>query len=204
MADGNTNTVANLFTSTLSKDNTFPFFAGLYPSGYRTRGSVSGIAELDDTEPTTDVAGADFIWFRPANLAGSTRYPNGWPNGARVDLQGAKYNNITGTSVLPDLPATASTSIANADLSFSDGPITSLITKSFNLSTANAVKIIPADPSFTFGLRPSSGLFGGRIVPAGGIALNYRGIILQKGTTAGGYGFVIGSTEAGGVSLFHR
>jgi len=204
MADGNTNTVANLFATTLSKDNTFPFFAGLYRSGTSTRGSVSGIAELDDTEPTTDVSGTDFIWFRPANLAGSTRYPNGWSNGAQVDLQGAKYNHITGTSVLPNLPATANTGIANADLSFSDGPITSLITKSFNLSTANAVKIIPADPSFTFALRPSSGLFGGRIVPTGGIGLNYRGIILQKGTTAGGYGFVIGATEAGGVSLFHR
>jgi len=207
MADGKVATSVTLFSTILTKTNSFPLFGALYPSAASatvTTGSISGNITLDDTQATTDLAGTDLLWFRPASVNGSTTYPAGWPAGAKVDLNGAKYNSVTGTRVLPDVPNTATTAIANVDVSFSDGPISTLITKSFNLSTTNVVKFTPADPWVTVTLTATSGLFGGKITPPGGSAMDYRGVILQKGTTGGGYGFVLGTTECGGVSLFHK
>ena len=204
MADGRASAVVTLFSTVLSKDNTFPMFAALYASTTATRGSISGLAQLDDTKLDTDISGADFLWLRPASVAGSTLYPSGWPSGALLDLVGAKYKVTSGLSVLPNLPITATPATANATLSFSDGPITAPIMKAIHVSTVNAVKVTPADASFSLLITPSTGLLGGKVTPAGGKALDYRGVILQKGPTAGGYGFVLGAVEAGGVSLFHQ
>ena len=208
MADGLPGTTVTVFSTMLSKTNTFPLFATLYPGTPTTvtKGSISGLVALDDSigQTVTDIAGSDLVWFRPASLSGSTTYPTGWPNGITLDLKGAKYNVVAGTSVVPNLPSTVSTSVANVDLSFTGGPITSTITKSFNISPSNGVKVIPADSSFTFSLTASSGLFKGSITPAGGSAMSYIGVTLQKGSTAGGTGFVLGTNETGAVSLFHK
>ncbi len=204
LADGRTSTSVALISTVLSKDHTFPLFGALYTVGTLTRGSISGLVKLDDTQPSTDLTGTDILWFRPADLPGTTRYTSGWPNGAVLDLQGAKYNVVKGTSVLPNLPATASSTLPNADLTFSDGPLSNTITKTVNVSTANAVRVTPADRTVTLAITSSTGAFSGKITPAGSTALDYRGVILQKGTNAGGYGYVLGTSEAGGVSLLHE
>lgn len=204
MADGRVSTTAALFSTVLGKDGTFPLFGALYVSGTVTRGAISGLVRFDDTQPSTDLSGTDLRWFRPVAVAGSTLYPSGWPSGALVDLQGAKYAVVKGVSVLPNLPATASTAIANADITFSSGPLTTAIVKPFNLSTANLVKTATGAPSVTLTLTPATGAFTGKITPVGGRAMDYRGVILQKGAGAGGRGFFLGSTTVGAVTVFHK
>lgn len=204
MADGKVSTNVTLFSTLLDKDGTFPLFGALYASGTITRGSISGLVNFDDTQPSTDLAGVDLLWLRPAGVVGSTLYPSGWPNGALVDLQGAKYAVVKGTSVLPNLPSTATTAIANANITFSDGPLTTDIVKPFNLSATNVVKETPNDPSLILAVTPTTGTFSGKVTPTGGRAMDYRGVILQKGTGAGGRGFVLGSTAVGAVTVFHQ
>ena len=105
MADGLPGTTVTVFSTVLSKANTFPLFATLYPGTPTTvtNGSISGLVTLDDSlgQTSTDISGSDLVWFRPASLSGSTTYPAGWPNGITLDLKGAKYNVVAGTSVVP-------------------------------------------------------------------------------------------------------
>ena len=188
----------------LSAALTSPLFAQIYLS---KAGSFGGLITLDDTQPNHDLVGSDFLWFKP--FMGGQYYPYGWPEGVSTIPVGAKYLAVPGTSVLPGLSVVAKT-IHNALLTFRFGGLTSEVKKPFHLSALNAVTRfgIPADASYTLTLTAATGKFAGTFTHTDGSKPAFSGVILQKGTLSGGYGYflaptlkVIGGGLSGHVSL---
>jgi len=198
LADG---TLAT-YSGALSKDFECPFYLGFAAR----RGSLSGIATVDETEVDSDVSGADLTWFLSAGV--STYYSSGWPEGIKTDLIAARYTVPVGSAVLPGLGATNATS-GNASLTFTDGNLTSDLTKQVNITTANAVSKAPTtDLTFSFALNRTTGALSGVFNHTNGVSVSYRGTILQKGANTGGYGHFLVTPAAdggtGGVRLLPR
>ncbi|MFZ4593010.1 MAG: beta strand repeat-containing protein [Verrucomicrobiaceae bacterium] len=186
----------------LSKDDAAPLFAQIYAN----KGSWGGEITLSN-QAESDLAGTTFRWFKPY-IAGQ-HYPFGWLEGVTTQLRGAKYAVSAGTSILPDLAAVNPT-LGNADLIFSDGLLTTTQAKSLNVSTTNVVTKVPVTNStYTLTLIPAKGEFNGSFTHTDGTKPAFQGIIYQKGTNKGGYGYflttkpkvITGTGESGGVSL---
>lgn len=191
LADGTAITASGPLTADLE----LAFFAPLYPVAKIPGGSVLGGLAFDDTETDSDVSGTDFVWYRPY-LDKVQHYPFGWPEGIDVDLLGAKYAVTPGTSVLQGLSAVNPAS-GNADLSFSDGLLASPVDKSVNVDSANKVANAPVtDKSFTLKITPANGEFSGTFTDDGGKKPAFRGVIIQKGAQAGGYGYFLSAPPA--------
>jgi hypothetical protein len=193
LADG-TPVTASTF---LSKDGSgairWPLFAALY----NKLGFISGAVILDSSELSSDMSAVDgvtppnapLLWFRPYQNV--QHYPYGWPEGLKVDLLGAKYVAISGTSVLTGL-----TSAHNADLVFSDGGLTGTVSKVVSVSNADIVTKVPStDASYTLAItratRKITGSFTHNVTntkPA------FQGMIFQKGAGRGAYGFFLTTT----------
>jgi hypothetical protein len=110
--------------------------------------------------------------------------------------------------VLPGLGATNATT-GNASLTFTDGNLTSDLTKQVNITTANAVSKAPTtDLTFSFALNRTTGALSGVFNHTNGVSVSYRGTILQKGANTGGYGHFLVTPAAdggtGGVRLLPR
>lgn len=201
LADG---TVVTASTK-LSVRNIFALFLQLYTK----KGYLSGEMELNANQPESDLnAVSNLDWLRPPDTT-SHYYPLGWPEIIRLDCMGAKYaaTFTSAGSVLrradgpdadrvSDALAPADTAIGNAALSFVDGLLSGALNRTVSISTANAVTRVPAsDTRFTLALVPSTGLFTGTFVHendegvAAPLTTPYEGVIYQKGTGAGGYGF---------------
>jgi hypothetical protein len=174
--------------------------------------TLGGLVQFDTTQPDTDASATTITWFRTAR-AGSTYYPNGWPSGIATALIGAKYNAPSGAAALPNLAPTDLS--GNALLQISDGLLASSFTRFLNISTSNTVAKIPAtDTTYTLTITPTTGILGGNFLHTGSATIRpvLRGMILQKGANAGGYGFFLspvatGSTtpgESGGFTLSPR
>jgi hypothetical protein len=174
--------------------------------------TLGGLVQFDTTQPDTDASATTITWFRTAR-AGSTYYPNGWPSGIATALIGAKYNAPSGAAALPNLAPTDLS--GNALLQISDGLLASSFTRFLNISTSNTVAKIPAtDTTYTLTITPTTGILGGNFLHTGSATIRpvLRGMILQKGANAGGYGFFLspvatGSTtpgESGGFTLSAR
>jgi hypothetical protein len=200
LADGTAVTAA----SPLSKTKTAALFAQLYVG--RT-GSWGGQIKLDEAERESDLSGTNFLWFRPY-IAGQ-HYPFGWPEGVTTLVRGAKYTVPTSTSVLPGLAA-ANPVTGNAELEFSDGQLAASQLNTLNISPADTVIKVPfTDSSYTLTITKAKGEFKGTFNHSNGTKPAFQGVIYQKGTTAGGYGFFLtarpkvinGLGESGGVSL---
>jgi len=198
LADG---TVAT-HSGSLSKDYEWP----VYVSFTTSKGSLSGIATVDETNADSDVSGTDLTWFLDAAV--STYFGSGWPEGIKTDLIAARYTVPVGSAVLPGLGAT-NASTGNADLTFADGNLAADQIKHVNITTANAVSKAPlTDTTFGFALSKTTGVFNGTFNHTNGNIVSYKGTILQKGTNAGGYGYFLLSPAlpggTGGVRLLPR
>ncbi len=206
----------------LSNTNTWPLFQQLYPElGVKKgikMGSIAGMVTLDDAQVETDLAGTNLLWFRPLQLV--QWYPNGWTGGILVDLMGAKYvvpPSTPATSVFPGPgnPPSALKAVdlvnGNVGITFSDGLLSSSIIRSVNISPTNVVTkpTTNTDANFTLSLTSSTGVLTGAVTHTDGTKLTFQGVIIQKGTQRGAYGYfltkqpaVIDYTgESGGVSL---
>jgi hypothetical protein len=188
----------------LSAALTSPLFAQIYLS---KAGSFGGLIALDDTQPSHDLIGTGFLWFKP--YMSGQYYPYGWPEGVSTSPVGAKYRAVPGTAVLPGLSVVERT-IHNALLTFRLGGLTSEVKKPLHISPLNAVTRfgIPADASYSMTLTAATGKFAGTFTHTDGSKPAYSGVILQKGTLSGGYGYflaptlkVIGGGLSGHVSL---
>jgi hypothetical protein len=162
--------------------------------------TLGGMLQFDTTLPDSDVTGGGLQWFRPAK-AGVSYYPAGWPTGIFTDVIGCKYALPVGSSVLPGLGA-ADPVNGNATLSISEGQLAAGISKNLNISTTNTVTKIPTtDTSYTMTLTTSTGigLVGGSFTHSGSATVKpaIKGIILQKGTSRGGYGFFLSPVPVG-------
>jgi hypothetical protein len=187
----------------LSKTFEAPFYAKLY----KKLGSIAGQVVFDElvaTHADTDVAGADFLWFRPQMLT-QKYYPNGWPTGIAVNLAGAKYAVPTNsTSVLLGLDPVGS-GTGNATLTFSLGKLNPTPQLN-NLDVAPNNKVTPlvvppaTKPSFALKIVAASGAISGTFTHTPDNAKTaYKGAILQKGTNTGGFGYFLSVVPKGSV-----
>jgi hypothetical protein len=229
LADGTAITAS----SNLVAGNVCPIFVQLNTPGSTTvkGGSFGGILTFDATQANSDVSGVDLRWFRPAVTAPTTPnpvmdlYTAGWPTGIKVDAVGALYDaTLTLQSSLgAGAPATATA--GNTDLLFDNVRYKSSPTGSatvYDLRSLartprivnSVVTLIPSGTtSYTLTAVQATGTFSGTVaVDVGSLITDpskppYRGIIVQKGTNKGGYGYVISATtgdrdpQSGGVSL---
>lgn len=186
----------------LSKD----FEAPLYAKLYKKLGSIAGLIIFNTALADSDLMGTDFLWFRPA-ITGK-HYTAGWLDGITVDALGAKYSVPAGASVLPGLGATGQAA-GNATLTFADGKLAAPVVKDLDVATNNKVTNLPAgDKTFSLKITAPKGAISGFFPHTDTTKTNYKGVILQKGANAGGYGYFLSNVprgqtngEAGGVSL---
>ena len=220
LADG---TVATAST-TLSESLRTYLFLPLYSK----KGYLSTRILLDNGNPQSDLAAEEVRmpsgnarWLRPAQ--NTHHYPAGWPEIIKVGLLGAKYNVVTGLSSLKSADGAdagdtgdnlqAPDADGNAALQLSDGQLEATLLKAANVSTADVVTKVPGnDPTFTLGITRATGLFTGTFRHTNETVPTFKGILYQKGTNAGGYGFFLTvppapityTGESGGVSLIGK
>jgi len=207
LADG----TAGTFSTVTSHLGTFPLYVATTATGAGILGgSISGLITLDNTQSTTDLSGTQLLWFKPANAA--KPYPDGWAAGAKVDVAGSIYDG-TLTEVIPGLtPATAPAN--NADFTFADGGLALNPTiKHVNITTSVITKTTTGDLTYSLGtttplalpLTPATGRVTGKFNGTPGYTFN--ALVVQKGSTAGAYGYFLTGTTAtslsGGVTLAH-
>ncbi len=202
LADGSAWTAAG----GLVRDGQAACFAQLLTPGSRTErgGTFSGTLVFDSIAAGTDVTGDDLIWTRPqvSQVSGSTAaalasqlYTAGWPSGIIVDAVGALYSRastLQSTLGLSNVGVGASNSV----LEFTDGKlVTEVRIAAISINGSSIVKIPTTNGSFTLHATASSGGWSGAFTPnwtsPARTRPSFRGILLQKGTSAGGYGFFL-------------
>lgn len=186
----------------------------LFTQLYSLKGFLSALIKLDNMDSDNDlkpVAGSEVLWARPFILG--HYYAYGWPEVIGVDMMGAKYTTTgnvmksQGGGELGD----ADLANGNAVLQFLGAQLTETIEKAVSISS-NLVTDVPdpADPTFSLTLTPSMGDIGGNFIHTDDSLLNFKGIIYQKGSRAGAYGWwltkqpsIIDYTgESGSVRVF--
>ena len=173
----------------LRSDSTVPLFGVLYKKFGFASGELT-LADLTDSDTT----GTDFLWFRPAS-ARATYFPGGW-TGLRFNAIGTKYlkplslNFGQGAANLAD---------GNATLAYTEGLLGGPIAKTVSVdpSTGAAKKVPTNDTSFTVTMSGNTGIFSGVFLHSDTTKPAYKGILLNKGTTQGGFGFFLTTPPSG-------
>lgn len=199
-----------------------PFLAQLATPGSRSErgGSLSGTLAIDTNLDDSDVTAEDLEWFRPAVtqqsgnsvLAQATNfYTAGWPQGIKVDAVGALYDRTSSVQASLGLGA-ADPVNGNTEIVMTQGKLAfATEIRALNI-VGNVVEKIPAtNPEFTLVPVASTGFFSGAFTPnwtsASKVKPGYRGIILRKGSSKGGYGYFLSNRandldpESGRVTL---
>ncbi|MCA1964977.1 MAG: hypothetical protein LDL31_13610, partial [Prosthecobacter sp.] len=184
--------------------------------------SLSGLLQLDTTQANSDITGSDLTWFRPAvvqrvvgnpaEISATQRYTAGWPQGIVVDAVGALYDRSRSVQASLGLSAPHPVN-GNAEILMTQGKLVfDNEIRALNI-VGNVVEKIPAtNPEFTLVPVPNTGFFSGTFTPNWTspnprVKPAYRGIILQKGSSKGGYGFFFSNRvndldpESGRVTL---
>jgi hypothetical protein len=211
-------------SSGLTAPQSGPFFSLIATPGAPATapkgGSIGGMLIFDTTQPDSDVSGSLLRWFRPAvtpvasppTVAAATNlYTAGWPTGISVDAVGALYDKTLTVETSLGLGAPNAVT-GNGKLVFSDGKLTSTITKTnFNISGNTVTKIPATHTSFSLTLNANTGGFSGTFTPnwtpLAPAKPMYKGIIIQKGGNKAGFGFFLSNAkndadpESGGVTL---
>jgi hypothetical protein len=209
-------------SSGLVKGDQCPFFAQILTPGSRSLrgGSFSGTLKFDLTRSDSDLTGTSLLWIRPpvteirgtsATALATQLYTNGWPNGIRLTALGGLYDRRQTVQTMLGLgPVNVAT--GNSKLDFADGKLTGPITKTnFNISGNAVAKIPAADPTFNLTLTAPNGTFNGSFRPnwvsSSNALVSYRGVLIQKGSNRGGFGFFLSNIpsdldpQSGGVTL---
>lgn len=214
LADGTKTTIS----SALVALDQSPVFAQLPTPGTRAKGgSFLGTLVFDTAPAGSDVTGSDLLWFRPAvtesKKAVTQIYTDGWPQGIAVDALGALYDRNLPVADALDLPDAHPVN-GNAELTFADGKLLSSFSiTNFNINTSKVAKIPTNDKNFTLTLTQGSGLLKGTFTPNPNWTEParklpaFQGVLLQKGASAGGFGFFLSNRlndtdpESGSVIL---
>lgn len=193
LADGTKYTSAGL----LRGDQTVALHRVLY-SG---KGSKGGDLTFQDL-PNSDVRGEDLLWIRPP-LPKSRTYKLGWPEGVRTDAIGARFA----------LPASLNygqgphnTATGNSRATFESGKLASPVNFVLSIDpVTGAFVTVPAkNANFTFSLNRASGAYSGRFRHEDGSLALFRGVLVRRGTTLGGFGYFLSNGadgESGSVSI---
>ena len=211
LADG----TAVSYSNRLSPSGAVPVYVPLYAG----RGFLAGTPVFDESQPETDLAGAQMSWVRPSGLPAP--YEAGWPAGITVDLVGSKYVPVTKptravpvpanpyTVFGPELPVTALELDAVPDfvglrMEIAGGGLPAGTTHDGQLSAVNLFKVTtPGAAGLKLVFAPGDGGFKGSFThPEGNRVQAFAGVVLQKTKRAGG-GFMFqpgkGATEPAAV-----
>lgn len=179
LSDGTTFTAA----STLSQNKVLHLYASLYGK----RGCFLGDWLFDAMQANSDVSGTNMAWLRP--ILDDQYYAGGWPSGLVVEALGTKFAPpVTGTSVMPGLTQLATEADGNATLTFAEGSLGAVLTKTVGIAATDVVTNLPVDTSFKVTLNRSTGMFSG-FFTHGSAKPAFQGIIVNKGATQSGNGF---------------
>lgn len=182
LADGTTATASGWLSQGLAT----AFYTPLYTKG---SGSFGGKVVFNSALPDTDVAGTDFLWFRP--LMSGQFYPWGWPEGVKLDLLGARYSAPASQSLLPGLASSS----PNAVLTFSQGLLAGLLSKTVFIGTNNLGAMVPAAGSaWTITATPATGRIKGFFTHMDGTRPAYQGVVIKKGAAGAAYGYFLTTT----------
>ena len=180
----------------------------LYSMLYAKKGAFATELVFDQdaaTHSDSDVLGTGGKWIRPA-LPRSRYYPLGWTAGAVVDAKGARYTvPTTVISVLPNL----TTQVPNAQLQFEAGSLVSTLNLNGVIAPNNTFTNKSTDLALKLSISKAAGTFSGTFTHSDNTKPAFKGIIVQEGSSAGGYGFFRstppnvynGTGLGGGVSL---
>ena len=167
----------------VSKHGQWPIYAPLYGG----KGALLGWATLGD-QAATDFDGL-LSWIKPAMLTAAF-YPGGFVSESA--LLGSRYTR-------PDGATNLVLALTNAQVLLTGGNLLPSLTNDVVLGLSG--KIINAGPhilSLNFTL--SSGLFSGKVTPAGSTAsTSFKGAVLQKANF--GSGFFLHTDRSGRVTL---
>lgn len=187
-------------SSALVATDRCPLFAQLPTPGSTIRGgSFLGTLVFDTSQPESDVSAVDMLWFRPTVIEGrhpaTKLYTAGWPQGITLDAFGAQYDSALSIQAGLDLAAPDPVN-GNAQLVFTDGKLSAQVLKSnFNISSSRTFILPSSDRSFSLVLTQSSGLVRGSFTPnwtdPAARLPAYQGVLLQKGSAKGGYGYFL-------------
>jgi hypothetical protein len=218
LADGTSFTAS----SALIEGEISPLFAQLTTPGAAAavKGGSFGGTLAFEIETNSDVSGTDLLWFRPAVVAKTTPaaaaaatnlYTDGWPTGVKVDAVGALYNSLLSVQFSLGL-GSAQTEPGNVELLFTSGKLVDDVSYTALKIDFNTVIQVPAkDPRYTLIAAPKTGFFNGTFTPdwlsPNSKLPTYKGIMIQKGSNKGGYGFFLSNAlndldpESGNVTL---
>lgn len=182
-------------TGILRGDGSVPFMAKLY----KGKGCIAGELTFADL-PDSDVSGTDLLWARPAIGRAPAIYPQGWPDGIRIDAIGTKW---AAPASLDFGQGPTNPVNGNASLIFLNGLLPSALTKPVSIDPqTGSAKAISTDTGIArIALTGRTGLFRGTFKHSDQKTTNYRGILLNKGATKGGFGYFLKKpTAASGES----
>lgn len=199
--------------------NNAPFLAQITSPGKTTTkgGCLAGTLAFNTAPSNSDVSATNLIWIRTAAPLVSL-YTAGWPGGIYLDAIGSLYHKNRGVyATLSTGPVPGNGGFC--ELYFSYGKLNPNISvTSFSINSLNEVRKVPFNnTTFTLVLNPDQAAFSGTFTPnwSGGTSSKFakpafKGILLQKGTIRGGYGFFISNRlndpdpESGRVTLSTR
>ncbi len=180
----------------------WPFYASLY----NKKGGIGGVAVFGDTPNVSDLAALDIIWTRPANYPRDITlfYPDGWPDGIKVDFIGSKYvvpDRTANQSVLPGLNPVNLVE-GNAGFTFADANLAPTpFTKAVNIDAKNKITVVaPGVDKLAATITAGNGKIQGSFIHNTSLKrTSFSGVIFQKQETAAGY--FLDPTEGGSVLL---
>lgn len=184
-------------TGLLRADHT----VALHSSLYGGKGAFGGDLTFLD-QPNSEIHGTDCLWIRPA-IPASRIYKPGWPEGIRIDPLGTKFAPPASLNFGQGPQHSVN---GNAALRFDEGLLASPIQHPVNVdSTTGATATVPAkNPNVNIKLTPANGIYSGKFRHEDGTLTVYRGILLNRGSTRGGFGYFISNGangQAGGAAM---
>jgi len=163
-------------TAALSKTGAWPLYLPLYPAGstHQTLGLMLGWLSLTNL-PGSDISGA-VTWSKP-------QQPSSLDYGPGFVLT----SEVVGSKYLPPAIGVPVLNLAGGQVAFADGALAASFTNRFNLS-ANNLFSNQSPNAMSVNLNRPSGVVQGRVVdPATGKPLWFRGVLMQKQNSGGGF-----------------
>jgi hypothetical protein len=200
LPDGTTYTSSGWLAEASAVDQT----VSLYQSLYRGSGSLALELAVDrnsTSNANSDVLSLRGVWVRP-ELKSSRSYKAGWVSGLDLSAIGTRFTAPDGSaSLLKGLSAGSS----NAQITFKDGKLSAPKTVLLDIGAGDVLTKSLGDSKLSLSIGKADGIFTGFFTHTDGKSTSFKGILLQKGANARGFGFFMNSatsgSESGGVTL---
>ena len=204
--------------SNLTDATSGPVFAQLTTlgGGGSKLGVLTGTIKFDTTATNSDVSSVlGLTWYRPANVGAinpAPPYANGWTHGIALDMVGSLFN-ASHTAQTTLAAGSSDATHGNSLLTFTGGQLVDVSNNPVTVTTGDAqnagVNIVGNGVTYTrnttvgislgfTGVSDTTtlgALFNGNFSPTWTASTPYKGVVLQKGTNAGGEGFFLSNRQ---------